>query len=75
MKFHEWAEEHGAINQVYLAGTNHVWISRGKVAHELLSKSGGNYYFDRLFIPALQYDNRDSGQYLLLMSRNEKWMR
>jgi len=74
MKFHEWAEEFGPIYQVNLAGTNHVWISRDKVAHELLSKRSGNYS-DRPFIPALEHDNRDSGQYLPLMSKNEKWTR
>lgn len=74
MKFHEWAEEFGPIYQVNLAGTNHVWISRDRVAHELLSKRSGNYS-DRPFIPALEHDNRDSGQYLPLMSKNEKWTR
>lgn len=74
MKFHEWAEEFGPIYQVNLAGTNHVWISRDTVAHELLSKRSGNYS-DRPFIPALEHDNRDSGQYLPLMSKNDKWTR
>jgi cytochrome P450 len=74
MKFHEWAEEFGPIYQVNLAGTNHVWISRDSVAHELLSKRSGNYS-DRPFIPALEHDNRDSGQYLPLMSKNDKWTR
>jgi cytochrome P450 len=44
------------------------------VAHELLSKRSGNYS-DRPFIPALEHDNRDSGQYLPLMSKNDKWSR
>lgn len=74
LKFHEWSEQYGPIYQVNLAGTNHVWISRDHVAHDLLSKRSANYS-DRPFIPALEHDNRDSGQYLPLMSKNEKWTR
>lgn len=74
MKFHEWGEQYGPIYQVNLAGQNHVWITRDKVAHDLLSKRSANYS-DRPFIPALEQDNRTSGQYLPLMSKNEKWTR
>ena len=69
LKFHEWAVEFGPIYQVNLAGTNHVWISRDKVAADLLSKRG-QIYSDRPYIPALEQDNRTSGQYLPLMSKN-----
>lgn len=69
MKFHEWGEKYGPIYQVNLAGTNHVWICRDEIAHELLSKRSA-IYSDRPYIPALEYDNRTSGQYLPLMSRN-----
>lgn len=51
-----------------------MWISRDNIAHDLLSKRSGNYS-DRPFIPALEQDNRTSGQYLPLMSKNEKWTR
>ncbi|KAF2721857.1 cytochrome P450 [Polychaeton citri CBS 116435] len=74
MKFHEWGQQYGPIYQVNLAGSNHVWISSDKIAHDLLSKRSG-IYSDRPFIPALEQDNRTSGQYLPLMSRNEKWTR
>lgn len=74
MKFHEWGEKYGPIYQVNLAGVNHVWISRDKVAHDLLSKRSA-IYSDRPHIPALEHDNRTSGQYLPLMSKNELWAR
>lgn len=74
MKFHEWGERYGPIYQVNLAGTNHVWITRDSVARDLLSKRSANYS-ERPFIPALEQDNRTSGQYLPLMSRNDKWTR
>ncbi|GAB7358401.1 hypothetical protein MBLNU230_g2470t1 [Neophaeotheca triangularis] len=69
LKFDEWAKEHGPIYQVNLAGQNHVWISRDKIAHDLLSKRSA-IYSDRPHIPALEQDNRTSGQYLPLMSKN-----
>ncbi|KAK4555007.1 hypothetical protein LTR86_007773 [Recurvomyces mirabilis] len=74
LKFHEWGEKYGSIYQVNLAGVNHVWITRDSVAHDLLSKRSA-IYSDRPFIPALEQDNRTSGQYLPLMSRNDKWTR
>ncbi|KAK4508312.1 hypothetical protein PRZ48_002050 [Zasmidium cellare] len=74
MKFAEWADEHGPIYQVNLAGENHVWISRDKIAHDLLSKRSA-IYSDRPYIPALEHDNRTSGQYLPLMSKNLVWSR
>jgi hypothetical protein len=54
---------------VNLAGHNHVWVSKDEVARDLLSKKGA-IYSDRPHIPALIDDNRDSGQYLPLMSKN-----
>jgi len=69
MKFHEWGEKYGPIYQVNLAGTNHVWISSDRIARDLLAKRSA-IYSDRPHIPALQQDNRTSGQYLPLMSRN-----
>ena len=74
MKFHEWGEQYGPIYQVNLAGVNHVWICRDNVARELLTKRGA-IYSDRPHIPALERDNRTSGQYLPLMSRNDLWTR
>lgn len=74
MKFHEWGEQYGPIYQCNLAGTNHVWITRDKVAHDLLSRRSA-IYSDRPHIPALEQDNRTSGQYLPLMSKNELWTR
>lgn len=74
MKFAEWADEYGPIYQVNLAGQNHVWIARDKIAHDLLSKRSA-IYSDRPFIPALEHDNRTSGQYLPLMSKNLTWSR
>ena len=71
LKFHEWGEKYGPIYQVNLAGTNHVWISRDHIANDLLSKRSA-IYSDRPFIPALEQDNRTSGQYLPLMSKNGK---
>lgn len=62
------------ISQVNLAGTNHVWLSRDDVAHELLSRRSA-IYSDRPFIPALKLDNRTSGQYQPLMSVNPIWAR
>lgn len=69
MKFHEWGQKYGPIYQVNLAGTKHVFITRDNVAHDLLSKRSA-IYSDRPYIPALEQDNRTSGQYLPLMSRN-----
>ncbi|KAK5136248.1 hypothetical protein LTR08_003855 [Meristemomyces frigidus] len=74
MRFHEWGHEYGPIYQVNLAGVNHVWITRDSVAHDLLAKRS-SIYSDRPYIPALAEDNRTSGQYLPLMSRNETWSR
>jgi hypothetical protein len=74
MKFAEWADEYGPIYQCDLAGTNHVWISRDHIARDLLAKKGA-IYSDRPHIPALIDDNRTSGQYLPLMSKNELWTR
>ncbi|TKA75943.1 hypothetical protein B0A55_05884 [Friedmanniomyces simplex] len=74
LKFHEWGQKYGPIYQVNLAGTNHIWITRDKIARDLLTKRSA-IYSDRPFIPALEQDNRTSGQYLPLMSRNEKWIR
>ncbi|KAF1991979.1 cytochrome P450 [Aulographum hederae CBS 113979] len=74
MKFAEWGKEYGPIYQCNLAGSNHVWISSDQIAHDLLSKKGA-IYSDRPHIPALIDDNRDSGQYLPLMSKNALWTR
>ncbi|KAK6436783.1 hypothetical protein LTR95_007022 [Oleoguttula sp. CCFEE 5521] len=74
MAFHNWGLEYGPIYQVNLAGHNHVWISRDRIAQDLLTKRSANYS-ERPFIPALEQDNRTSGQYLPLMSRNELWTR
>ena len=60
--------------QVNLAGTNHVWLSRDDVAHELLSRRSA-IYSDRPYIAALKLDNRTSGQYQPLMSINPVWAR
>lgn len=69
LKFHEWGQQYGPIYQTNLAGQNHVWITRDRVAQELLGKRAANNS-ERPFIPSLQADNRDSGHYLPLMSRN-----
>ena len=69
MSFQKWAKDHGDLYNVNLAGSNHVWISDEKVAHDLLSRRGA-IYSDRPHIPALLQDNRTSGQYLPLMSKN-----
>lgn len=69
LKFHEWGQQFGAIYQTNLAGQNHVWITRDNVAQELLGKRAANNS-ERPFIPSLQADNRSSGHYLPLMSRN-----
>lgn len=69
LKFHEWGQQYGPIYQVNLAGHNHVWITRDHIAQELLGKRATNYS-ERPFIPSLQADNRTSGHYLPLMSRN-----
>lgn len=74
MKFHEWGEQYGPIYQVNLAGVNHVWITRDNIARDLLTKRGA-IYSNRPHIPALERDNRTSGQYLPLMSKNETWTR
>ncbi|KAJ4325590.1 hypothetical protein N0V94_000545 [Neodidymelliopsis sp. IMI 364377] len=70
IKFADWGKEYGPIYQVNLAGSNHVWISSDKIAHDLLSKKAA-IYSDRPHIPALIDDNRTSAQYLPLLSRNE----
>jgi hypothetical protein len=69
LKFHEWGQQFGAIYQTNLAGQTHVWITRDNVAQELLGKRAANNS-ERPFIPSLQADNRVSGHYLPLMSRN-----
>ncbi|KAG9814128.1 cytochrome P450, partial [Aureobasidium melanogenum] len=74
LKFHEWGQQYGPIYQTNLAGQNHVWITRDRVAQDLLGKRAANNS-ERPFIPSLQADNRDSGHYLPLMSRNELWTR
>lgn len=74
LKFHSWGEQFGEIYQCDLAGTNHVWITRDRVAQDLLGKRAANYS-ERPFIPSLTHDNRDSGHYLPLMSRGEAWTR
>ncbi|KAL1306467.1 hypothetical protein AAFC00_005165 [Neodothiora populina] len=74
LKFHEWGENYGRIYQVNLAGQNHVWITRDSVAQDLLGKRAANYS-ERPHIPSLTHDNRVSGHYLPLMSRNERWTR
>lgn len=70
----QWGTEYGPIYQCNLVGTNHVWISSDKIAQDLLGKRRA-IFSDRPFIPALEQDNRTSGQYLPLMSKNEKWTR
>ncbi|KAF2632514.1 cytochrome P450 [Macroventuria anomochaeta] len=70
IKFSDWGKEYGPIYQTNLAGSNHVWISSEKIAHDLLSKKAA-IYSDRPHIPALIDDNRTSAQYLPLLSRNE----
>jgi hypothetical protein len=69
IKFADWHDQYGPIYQVDLAGTNHVWISRDDISRDLLAKKAA-IYSDRPHIPALIDDNRSSGQYLPLMSRN-----
>lgn len=69
MSFANWAKEYGPIYQVNLGGANHVWISSEQIASDLLSKKS-HIYSDRPHIPALLADNRTSGQYLPLMSKN-----
>lgn len=73
IKFADWGKEYGPIYQVNLAGDNHVWISTDEIARDLLSKKGP-IYSDRPHIPALLDDNRDSGQYLPLMSKNGQYL-
>lgn len=73
-KFHEWGEKYGPIYQVNLAGHNHIFLCRDAIAHDLMSKRS-SIYSDRPFIPALEQDNRTSGQYLPLMSQNLLWSR
>ncbi|KAF3032487.1 hypothetical protein E8E12_002557 [Didymella heteroderae] len=70
IKFADWGKEYGPIYQCNLAGSNHVWVSSEKIAHDLLSKKAA-IYSDRPHIPALIDDNRTSAQYLPLLSRNE----
>lgn len=67
LKFYEWSKEYGAIYQMEIFGTVHVWISSEKVAHDLLSKRA-LIYSDRPTIPNLP-DNRTSGDYLALLGR------
>lgn len=74
LKFADWGQQYGPIYTVNLAGHNHVWISKDSIAHDLLSKRAA-IYSDRPHIPALISDNRTSGQYLPLMSKNELWTR
>jgi hypothetical protein len=69
IKFADWGKEYGPIYQTNLAGSNHVWVSSEKIAHDLLSKKAA-IYSDRPHIPALIDDNRTSAQYLPLLSRN-----
>ncbi|KAL1611564.1 hypothetical protein SLS59_000283 [Nothophoma quercina] len=57
IKFSDWGKEYGPIYQVNLAGSNHVWISSEKIAHDLLSKKAA-IYSDRPHIPALIDDNQ-----------------
>jgi len=71
MKFHEWGEQYGPIFQTNLGGVNHVWITRDSVAHEVLSKKA-YATSDRPHLAAIEADNRTSGHYLPLMSRNGK---
>jgi hypothetical protein len=71
IKFADWAKQYGPIYQVNIAGSNHVWISSDQIARDLLSKKA-SIYSDRPHIPALLEDNRDSGNYLPLMSKNGK---
>ncbi|KAK4661191.1 uncharacterized protein QC763_704450 [Podospora pseudopauciseta] len=73
LKFYEWSKEYGAIYQMEIFGTVHVWISSEKVAHDLLSKRA-LIYSDRPTIPNLP-DNRTSGDYLALLGRTETWKR
>jgi cytochrome P450 len=73
-KFHEWSQQYGDIYQVNLAGSNHIVISRDHIAHDLLAKRSA-IMSDRPLIPGLQYDNRDTGHYLPLMSKNHLWKR
>lgn len=69
MTFHEWGVKYGPIYQCNLGGSNHVWISDEQIAQDLLSRRGA-IYSDRPHIPALIDDNRDSGKYLPLMTKN-----
>jgi hypothetical protein len=73
IKFSDWGKEFGPIYQCNLAGTNHIWISKDEIAKDLLSKKAA-IYSDRPHIPALIEDNRTSGQYLPLMSKNGKYL-
>lgn len=74
IKFAEWGKQYGPIYQVNLAGSNHVRISSDQIAQDLLAKKGA-IYSDRPHIPALIDDNRTSGQYLPLTSKNNAWSR
>jgi len=69
IKFADWGKEYGPIYQCNLAGSNHVWVSSEKIAHDLLSKKAA-IYSDRPHIPGLIDDNRTSAQYLPLLSGN-----
>ena len=71
MNFHRWAVEYGPIYQCNLGGENHVWISDEQIAQDLLSRRGA-IYSDRPHIPALLHDNRHSGEYLPLTTKNGK---
>lgn len=74
MSFQKWADQYGPMYQCNLGGSNHIWISDEDMAHDLLSKRAA-IYSDRPHIPGLIDDNRDSGQYLPLMSKNALWNR
>ena len=49
-----------------------MWISRNSIAQDLLGKRSA-IYSDRSLIPALEQDNRTSGQYLPLMNKNGEY--
>ncbi|KAI0738051.1 cytochrome P450 [Daedaleopsis nitida] len=74
LRFYEWAQQYGPIYQVNLAGTNHVWISKESIAHDLLTKRSA-IYSDRPHLPALLHDNpawmrqRKIGTHMLRQSK------
>jgi hypothetical protein len=69
IKFANWGKQYGPIYQVNLAGQNYVWISRDEIARDLLTKKGA-IYSDRPHLGGILDDNRHSGQYLPLLSKN-----